>query len=85
MNDMQSVIEYLIKFGQENKVFPSISFIGDTGNSWIFVKLRRGNVCIEKMLYYVPVGDKTIENFRHYNPCVDVVLQKMLEELEGDE
>jgi hypothetical protein len=85
MNDMQSVLEYLLKFGCENNVFPSIRFEGDIGCGWIFVNLRRGHRCIERMLYYVPCGDKTVDNFRLYNPRVDVVLQIMLDKLNEKE
>lgn len=85
MNDMQSVLEYLIKFGNENNVFTSIRFEGDIGCVWIFVKFRRGKRCIERMLYYVPCGDKTVDNFRLYHPQVDVELQVMLDELNDKE
>ena len=81
MNDMQSVLEYLIEFGRKNHVIPSIAFLGEIGSMNILVKLRRGSRCIDRLFYYVPVGDDSVKNFRFYNPRVDLVLQNMVDEL----
>ena len=81
MSSMQSVIEYLIEFGRKNHVIPSITFLGEIGSMNILVKLRRGSRCIERIFYYVPVGEDSVKNFRFYNPSVDLVLQNMVDKL----
>lgn len=78
---MKEIIEALIRFEQKYKVTPFIRFQHEIGCEYVVISFEKGRKRIDRMFYFVPVGDGTDKNFDMYNPEVDVVIEKAIEEL----
>lgn len=78
---MNEIIKALIRFEQKYKVTPSIRFEHEIGCEYVYITLEKGKKRIDRRFYFVPVGDGTAENFDIYNPCFEIDIEKMVEEL----
>lgn len=78
---MKGIIKALISFEDKYDITPSIRFENEIGSEYVYIRLRRKRKCIEKAFYFVPIGKDSEESFEIYNPCFEVEIEKMIEEL----
>ena len=80
---MEEIIKALIRFQRKYKVAPSIRFEPDCGCEFIYIRFENKGKRIEKLFYFVPMGENSVESFENYNPDFEVVIEKAIEELQN--